>query len=227
MRVHASLFACLCGHQLLFCSPPFAPLSSFLTQNGTGGIVLVAPSTGKRWLTTPTAASAAAPPIPDDLLQAIAVPTHPAVDARLQFDDGAAITVRGCRWLLSMEFFKAALSGRWQSAAKPAGAAAAAAAAAVAGVAGAAKPEEADASGLAAAVASLSIASSGGGGAGAGAGAEVEAAPEGDEGDLPLLRVPGDLATFSELQCFLNNGELAGALEPTDALRERLSALAG
>jgi len=65
-------------------------------SNGTGGVVVVAPSTGKTWVREPDVFNII--PIPFDLLAAVAAPTHVAVTRDFVFLDGdgepATLTVR-------------------------------------------------------------------------------------------------------------------------------------
>jgi hypothetical protein len=92
--------------------------------------VLLSPSPDKAWLPGRApweCAPNGAPPIPLELLNAVALPRHVGVDARLVFTETAdgslvapgepeeELVVRGCRYLLAMDYFSAALSGRWST----------------------------------------------------------------------------------------------------------------
>jgi len=133
------------GFHFLFGRPPEADEAGFydgaaqreqgvdlktVTSTGTGGIVLLSPSPDKAWLPGRApweCAPNGAPPIPLELLNAVALPRHVGVDARLVFTETAdgslvapgepeeELVVRGCRYLLAMDYFSAALSGRWST----------------------------------------------------------------------------------------------------------------
>jgi len=88
-----------------------------VTSTGTGGIVLLCPSPDKVWLPGRApweVAPNGAPPIPLELLNAVAMPRHVGIDARLRFteradgspvgedeDEDEALVVRNCRWLMA------------------------------------------------------------------------------------------------------------------------------
>lgn len=78
-------------------------------KSGTGGIVVV-PSSGHRaWERAPWAVAPLGTPlieIPDDLLDAVAVPIHPALDATLMFGCGTALKLQGCCWIRRMAYFE-------------------------------------------------------------------------------------------------------------------------
>lgn len=57
-------------------------------RTGTAGFIIVAPSLGKQWLRTPWQAGDVLAPIPEDLLRAVAAPTHPRASVTLSFRDG-------------------------------------------------------------------------------------------------------------------------------------------
>ena len=58
-----------------------------------------------------------APPIPSDLLHAVAKPTYAAIDAWLRFegegDEEELMRVKSVRWLACLEFFDPLLKARW------------------------------------------------------------------------------------------------------------------
>jgi len=62
---------------------------------GTAGVILVAPSEGKRWVRAPWTAGDVLPAIPEDLLRAVALPTRRRGDVTLVFPDGAELAYRG------------------------------------------------------------------------------------------------------------------------------------
>jgi hypothetical protein len=70
---------------------PVIPSVDFKTrcQNRTRGFVVTTPSTDKEWIDAPWDVSL--PIIPDDLLAAVALPTHRPVNATLKFDDGSTL----------------------------------------------------------------------------------------------------------------------------------------
>lgn len=84
-----------------------------ITRTGTGGIVVVAPSTGKTWTRPPWSSHPPWPlgaplsPIPDDILDAVAAPSHATVDVVLSFADGGSdVLLHGCRYLRAMSVFE-------------------------------------------------------------------------------------------------------------------------
>lgn len=84
-------------------SPPIDRVD-FKTRcsNGTRGLILVPPSSDKTWILAPWETDAGdVRPIPDDLLEAVAAPSHRALDVRLVFvdDGGAALDVERNAWL--------------------------------------------------------------------------------------------------------------------------------
>jgi hypothetical protein len=58
-------------------------------QNGTRGLVVTTPSTDKKWIAAPWDVPLLT--IPDDLLAAVAMPTHRPVNATIRFDDGSTL----------------------------------------------------------------------------------------------------------------------------------------
>ena len=108
-------------------------------RTGTGGIIMVPPSTGKSWIRHPSSLDPKVPEMPADLLDAVAVATHAIVDATLSFcppgspliavtltlakGDGDRVTLalepmerevveyRGLRWFAAMDYFEPFLSG--------------------------------------------------------------------------------------------------------------------
>lgn len=76
--------------------------------NGTSGIIMVPPSTNKRW-TDPDYCTRLVniPFISMELLSAIAVPRHHKITATLRFECGNTLHVEGCTWLASMSYFDA------------------------------------------------------------------------------------------------------------------------
>ena len=78
-------------------------------KSGTGGIVVV-PSSGHRaWERAPWVVAPLGTPlldIPDDMLDAVAAPIHPALDATLLFGCGASLKLRRCCWIRRMAYFE-------------------------------------------------------------------------------------------------------------------------
>ena len=87
-------------------------------RNGTGGVVVVAPSTNKTWVRQPDESNVL--PIPLDILDAVAVPAHAAVTRNFVFLDGdgepAAMTVRH---LARFSYFEPFLDGETFDPAEP------------------------------------------------------------------------------------------------------------
>lgn len=84
-----------------------------ITSTGTGGIVVVAPSNGKTWVRPLW--NTQIPEIPDDLLDAIAVPHHQTINAILLFEDGLHIELMNNRWMRSMTYFDPFLDGSFET----------------------------------------------------------------------------------------------------------------
>jgi hypothetical protein len=87
-----------------------------VADTGTSGIVLVSPSVDKTWLLAPW--NAVLVPIPIALLHAVAVPIHPTVDIRINFNveegDGTeAILFKKNKWIRKMPFFDALVTGEF------------------------------------------------------------------------------------------------------------------
>jgi len=78
-------------------------------RNGTGGLVVVAPSTGKTWVRQPNETNMT--PIPFDLLDAVAVPAHPAVTRAFVFADGGEPATLTVRHIASFSYFEPFLDG--------------------------------------------------------------------------------------------------------------------
>ena len=85
-----------------------------VTRGGTGGIIVVAPSTAKVWVrplfTTPVLG------IPDELLRAVARPLHATRNVKLVFqNDKTEKMLNGCRFLRAITFFDPIFDGRWEA----------------------------------------------------------------------------------------------------------------
>ena len=78
-------------------------------STGTGGIVVIAPSKDKTW--TRPLWTTFVPEIPDDLLEAVAVPALASIDATLQFENGQTLTIHSCKWLQAIAYFAPFLDG--------------------------------------------------------------------------------------------------------------------
>lgn len=75
-----------------------------ICQTGTSGVVVVAPSTNKHWLRRPWEYAMSI--IPDDLLEAVAVPRHKVINATLSFECGETLHIKTCRFLHTMPYFE-------------------------------------------------------------------------------------------------------------------------
>lgn len=83
-----------------------------ISRNGTGGFVVVAPSTGKSWVRPLWAAPIL--PMPEGLLEAVATPLHMTADVLLSFPDGGGEEfLHGARYLKTIEYMLPFLEGRW------------------------------------------------------------------------------------------------------------------
>lgn len=72
-------------------------------SNGTGGIVVVAPSTGKTWIQPLWKTTIIE--MPENLLNAVAVPKHKVIEMAVQFDDCYGPVVVENKWLGMMSYF--------------------------------------------------------------------------------------------------------------------------
>lgn len=106
------------GHHYFFIRPPEADKEGYydganqrikgidfksICQTGTGGIVIVAPSTDKTWVRPPWKCEMIHMPM--DLLNTIADPKHKSVNVFLQFNNGSCFFVESCKWLNNMSYF--------------------------------------------------------------------------------------------------------------------------
>jgi hypothetical protein len=86
-----------------------------VSRTGTSGIVVVSPSENKAWVRPLYDLDGPAPPIPDDLLAAIAKARHVTGPVRFVFGDGTADALfpGGVRFLRDIAFFEPTLEQRW------------------------------------------------------------------------------------------------------------------
>ena len=76
-------------------------------QTGTGGVIVVPPSGGRKWLGLSVLQPFAnIKEISMGLLDAVAVPRHRALDVTLSFQCGNTMHVKSCMWLHCMAYFE-------------------------------------------------------------------------------------------------------------------------
>lgn len=82
-----------------------------ITSRGTRGVLAVAPSAGKTWITAPWDGMGRPPPIPDDVLRAVATPRWPAQALTFVCADNREVHCREARHLPRAPYISVFLTG--------------------------------------------------------------------------------------------------------------------